>query len=212
MSESRAAYSKGLFGPREPILDEVLRSSLIEGRLPTIQVDDNTGRLLQILVTVMAPSLVIEIGSLFGYSSLYLARGLPPGGRLLTFEVDEVAANWARRNLERARLADRVDLVVGDAVQHLALIDRESAGLIFIDADKASYPAYLAACYPLLAHGGLLVADDAYADGDFAQEVDGDGAAKGVRAYGRAVGRSARLLSSLVGTDTGLLISLKRSP
>ncbi|HRW41055.1 MAG TPA: class I SAM-dependent methyltransferase, partial [Microthrixaceae bacterium] len=155
------------FGPREPMLDEILRTSLLEHRMPTIQVDDNAARVLQMLTALHRPAHVVEIGTLFGWSTLHLARGLPPGGRITSFEVDPAAAELARNNLRRAALADRVEVVVGDAVPALRALEPQSVDLVFIDGDKRAYLEYLKAAVPLLPPGGLLVADDALAEGDF---------------------------------------------
>jgi predicted O-methyltransferase YrrM len=102
--------------------------------------------------------------------------------------------------------------VVGEATEYLATVCPGSVGMIFIDADKKSYPTYLKLCFPLLEPGGLLVADDAFATGDFGTESneDDDGhEARGIRTYVHAVGRSPRLFSAFVGTDHGLMISVK---
>jgi caffeoyl-CoA O-methyltransferase len=203
---------RATLGTREPVLDEILRYSLLTRRLPAIQVDDNAARLLQLLTALQRPRLAIEIGTLFGWSTIHLARGLPPGGRLVTLEIDPAAAAVAERNLTAAGVRDRVDIVVGDAADHLRALAPESAGLIFIDADKRSYLDYLKLAFPLLEPGGLLIADDAFGDGDYSAENGGtdDASEKSaIRAYTRAVGRSPRLLSAFIGTESGLLISRK---
>jgi caffeoyl-CoA O-methyltransferase len=173
MSGFPTGYARTMLGPREPVLDTILRRSLSAG-MPTIQVDDNAGRLLQLLTAMQRPRRVIEIGTLFGYSTIYIARGLPPGGRITTLEIDPVAAGIARENLDTAGVGDKADIVVGDAVDHLATIEPQSVGMLFIDADKKSYPTYLKHAFPLLEPGGLLIADDAFADGDFRAESESD--------------------------------------
>jgi caffeoyl-CoA O-methyltransferase len=209
-----AAYIRSTLGRRDPVLDRILRTSLLERRMPTIQVDDNAGRVLQLLAALRRPRQVIEIGTLFGYSAIHLARGLTGDGRLTTLEVDPDAAALARDNLAEAGLADRVEVVVGDAVDYLSSVPPASVGMIFIDGDKRSYLEYLTRCVPLLEDRGLLVADDAYAGGDYSTEsIDGSGGVTeqdGIRAYAAAVGADERLLSAFVGTETGLLVSYRR--
>lgn len=204
-------YARAVLGPREPLLDEILRRSLGAG-MPTIQVDDNAGRLLQVLTAIQRPRLVIEIGTLFGYSTVHIARGLPAGGRIVTVETDPVAAGMARENLDAAGVGDAVEIVVGDGAEYLASVEPGSAGMLFIDADKRSYPAYLKHGFPVLEAGGLLIADDAFADGDFRAEsrsgTDSD-EVQGILAYVGAVGRSPRLFSAFAGTGHGMLISRK---
>ncbi|MGW5496865.1 O-methyltransferase [Streptomyces olivaceoviridis] len=206
-------YIRAVLGPREEVLDGILRRSLLDDRLPTIQVDDNAGRVLQLLTLLRRPRQVLEIGTLFGYSTIHLARGLPEGGRVTTLEIDPRAAEAARRNLRTAGVEDRVDIVVSDACAYLETVPPGSVGLVFIDADKKSYPDYLRLCYPLLEPGGVLIADDAFAQGDFtAERTEGseeDREAKAIHRYNRAVGRSTRLFSAFVGTQSGLLVSVK---
>lgn len=213
MTSLPTRYIRSVLGPRESVLDEILRRSLLTDHMPTIQVDDNAGRVLQLLTMLKRPRHVIEIGTLFGYSTIHLARGLTSDGRLTTLEVDPRAADIARRNLQTAGVAERVEVVVGDAVDYLRTVPPESVGMIFIDADKKSYPEYLKHCFPLLEPGGLLVADDAFAQGDFRAEqsegVEPDREVRAIHTYNSAVGRSRRLFSAFVGTENGLLMSCK---
>lgn len=207
-------YVRAFLGEREPVLDQILRRSLGAG-MPPIQVDDNAGRLLELLTRLCRPRHVIEIGTLFGYSTIYLARGLPPGGRLTTLEKDPAAAGLARENLAAAGVADRVEVVLGDAVDYLSAVQPGSVGLLFIDADKKSYPTYLKHGFPLVEEGGLIIADDAFAIGDFtAEEPNGSDdrlQKEGILAYARAVSRSPRLYSAFIGTVNGMMISRKET-
>lgn len=206
-------YIRSVLGPREPALSAILRRSLLEERMAPIQIDDNAARVLQLLTMLHGPMRVLEVGTHFGYSTIHIARGLPPGGRLTTLELDPQAAEAAQRNLEKAGVADRVDIVVQDAAAYMATAEAESFGMLFIDADKKGYPNYLKLGFPLLEHGGLLVADDAFAQGDFSGEsedgADEDRERKGLLTYCRAVGRSPLLFSAFIGTENGLLVSVK---
>jgi predicted O-methyltransferase YrrM len=202
-----------VFPPREELLDRILRDSLLTHGLRPMQIDDNAARVLQLLTTLHRPRRVIEIGTYFGYSAIHIARGLPPGGRLVSLEIDPGLASLARENLARAGLAESVEVVVGPAADHLAGLAPESQDMVFIDADKVSYPSYLKLCFPLLRHGGMLVADDVFAAGDFSGESPGDdgaGAVRAINAYNRATARSPRLLSAFIGTGNGLMASYKR--
>ncbi|MDX2757251.1 O-methyltransferase [Streptomyces europaeiscabiei] len=209
-------YMRAALGDRDEALDRVLRRSLLERGMPTIMIDDNAGRFLQLLTHLHRPRHVVEIGTLFGYSAIHIARGLPPGGRLTTLEIDPAAAELARENFEIAGVADRVEVLVGDAAGHLAEMERASVGMLFIDGDKKSYPSYLKVGFPLVEPGGLLVADDAFAHGDFGAESDPDAGpdreARAIRTYAGAVGRSPLLFSAFVATESGLLVSRKKHP
>lgn len=208
---NRGAYVRSMLGPRAVDLDGVLRDALLARRLVPMQVDDNAARLLQVLTLLRRPSRALEIGTYFGYSAIHIARALVPGAKLTTIEVDPEVAEVARGNLEACGVADRVEVVVADAVDHLRHFQPESFELIFIDGEKRHYPLYLKLCMPLLAQGGLLVADDAFADGNFSNERDGDGvaAAAGVRKYSHYVCRSPKLVSAFVGTDHGMIVSCR---
>lgn len=207
-----AGYVRTVLGPREPLLDRILRRSLLEHGLRPMQVDDNAARVLQLLTLLHRPMHAVEIGTYFGWSAIHIARGLPPGGRLTTIEVDAEHARLARENLVEAGVADRVEVVVAPAAEHLSSLTERSVDLVFLDADKVSYPLLLKHAYPLLRSGGLLIADDAFAHGDFAAESTDDGSAEvaAINTYNRAVARSPYLFSAFLGTDNGLLVSVKQ--
>jgi predicted O-methyltransferase YrrM len=207
-------YIKTILGPREKLLDEIMKNALLGHELLPMQVDDNAARFLQLLTMIHQPQRVIEVGTFFGYSSIHIARGLPEGGRLTTLEIDSNLAELARRSLDTAGLSDRVDVVVGDAADYLAQVQPQNIDMIFIDADKRNYPKYLELCFPLLKRGGILVADDAFTHGNFSGEghngEDGSTEIKAINTYNRAVGKSPRLFSAFVGTNNGLLVSYKK--
>jgi caffeoyl-CoA O-methyltransferase len=208
------AYIKTMLGSREKLLEEILKEALLGHGLLPMQVDDNAARFLQLLTLIHRPQLVIEVGTFFGYSSIHIARGLPDGGRLTTLEIDRKAAELAKRNLDTAGLSDRVDIVMGDAAEYLAQVQPKTVDMIFIDADKRNYPIYLKLCFPLLRTGGILIADDAFAQGNFSGEArereDTSTEVKAINTYNRAVWKSPQLFSAFVGTNNGLLVSFKK--
>ncbi|MFB6815393.1 O-methyltransferase [Streptomyces sp. NPDC056347] len=210
-----SGYARAVLGPRDPVLDEILTRSLAGRGMPTIQIDDNAGRVLRLLTSLQRPRHVIEIGTLFGYSTVHIARGLPPEGRITSLEIDQEAAALARENLELAGVADRVEIVVGDAATYLPTVPPQTVGMVFIDADKKAYPDYLKLSYPLLEPRGLLIADDAFGQGDFIGESAAKTAAareaRAIHTYARAVGHSPRLFSAFIGTEQGMLISRKEA-
>lgn len=207
----RLAYARAVFGARDRALDAVLRRSLLEERFETIQIDDGAGRILQLLTLVHKPMRAVEIGTLFGYSAIHIARALPEGGRLTGLEIDPRAASAARRNIDAAGLSDRAEIIEVDAVEHLAELPDGVLDMAFIDGAKADYPSYLKVLARKLRSGALLVADDAFADGYY------DGArggvareATGIHAYNRAVAGSSHFFSALIPTETGLMVSVRR--
>ena len=128
---------------------------------------------------------ILELGTLAGYSTIWLARALPPGGRLVTLERDPAHAAVARGNLERAGLADRVELRVGPALETLPRLAGEPFDLAFLDADKASTDLYLEHALGLLRPGGLIVADNVVRGGAVADPGPGDPSTEGIRALRR---------------------------
>ena len=211
---TRTGWTSAMLGPRDDVLDEILRRSLLTHRMRTIQVDDATGRALQMLASIHRPRRIIEIGALFGYSAIYLARGLPEGGTLTTLEIDPEAAALAAMNLEKAGLGEKAEVVVADACDYLRGLPAESVDMIFIDGAKLDYPSYLRHAFPALRVGGLLVADDALGDGDYSRESESgsDDSAEqiaAIRSYARAACRSPKLFTCAIPVGNGLLVSLK---
>ena len=145
--------------PADPVLDAALADARAAG-LPPADVSPSQGRLLQLLARSHGARRILELGTLAGYSTIWLARALPPGGRLVTLERDPAHAAVARGNLERAGLADRVELRVGPALETLPQLAGEPFDLAFLDADKASTDLYLEHVLGLLRPGALIVADN----------------------------------------------------
>lgn len=146
----------------DPVLEATLRDSEAAG-LPSIAVSPLQGRLLGLLVGMVGARRVLEVGTLGGYSAICMARALPAEGHLVSLEIDAHHANVARRNLERAGLGDRVEVVVGPATASLARLEAERVepfDLVFIDADKRSNPDYLMASLRLTRPGSVIVVDN----------------------------------------------------
>ena len=163
------AYGAEVFGGEDEILRSLTEEAIAAG-LPRIAVAPDVGRLLMILASMTRGRLAIEVGTLGGYSGIWIARGLRPDGRLVTIEPDPVHAEFARRQFERAGLAERVDLRHGAGLDVLSDLARDleqgSVDLLFLDAVKREYTAYFERARPLIAVGGLLVADNVYGVGD----------------------------------------------
>jgi len=138
-------YFDGLFAPPDAALDAALKATSDAG-MPLINVASNQGKLLQLLTRLVGARRILEIGTLGGYSAIWMARALPPDGRLISLEVNPAHAEVARANIARAGLSDKVEVRLGSAHDSLPQLAEQGAGpfdLVFIDADKASTPAYL---------------------------------------------------------------------
>jgi predicted O-methyltransferase YrrM len=196
------AYLESLFGTVDSSLTAALRSSADAG-LPDIAVSAGQGRLLHFLAGLGRARRILEIGTLGGYSTIWLARALASGGSLVTLERDPKHADVARRNLERAGLADRVDLRVGVALDTLAQLTAERAApfdFVFLDADKPTYPEYLEAALELCAPGALIVADNVIRDGAVADDRSADPNVVGVRRFLERCASEPRLASVVLQT------------
>ncbi|TAK10999.1 MAG: O-methyltransferase [Acidobacteria bacterium] len=186
--------------------DEALEASLaaaVDAGLPTISVTPAQGKLLFVLAKSMGATRILELGTLAGYSAIWLARALGPAGRLITLEIDPHHADVARRNFARAGVADRIDLRVGSAHDTLADLAARSVApfdLIFIDADKVSYAAYFAAVLPLSRPGTLILADNVIRKGAVADTGSTDANVIGARRFHEAVAREPRVSATAIQT------------
>lgn len=213
------AYLDGLFGPDDPALTAAVERADAEG-LPEIAVSSNLGRLLQVLALTRGARTILEIGTLGGYSAIWLARALPPGGRLVSLELEPKHAEVARRSLADAGLADRVQVRVGRALDHLAELEDEGAGpfdMIFIDADKPPYADYFRAALRLSAPGTLIVADNVVRGGAVARGLSDDERIRGVQRFHETVATDGRVAAAVVQTvgakgHDGMALLVVRDP
>ncbi|MEO7741314.1 MAG: O-methyltransferase [Usitatibacter sp.] len=176
-------YFIDTLGLSDPALENALRESDDAG-LPAISVSAPQGKLLQILALTCGARSILEIGTLGGYSTIWLARALPPGGRMITLELDPHHAEVARANLRHAGVDGRVTVRVGSAVETLGLLDREGAGpfdFVFIDADKPSNPQYVEWAVRLARRGTLIVLDNVVRGGKVILRGSEDASVQGVR-------------------------------
>jgi len=190
--------------------DDVLRAARAATRLhhmPAISISPAQGRHLQLLARAVGARTAIEIGALAGYSAIWLARALPADGRLISLEISAKHAAVARESLERAGLAERAEVRVGPASELLpTLVEAAPFDLIFIDADKPSYPLYLEWALKLARPGAFIVADNTVRRGlPLVEELDSAATAetRGLWEYNRAAALDPRLLSLALPTDEG---------
>jgi predicted O-methyltransferase YrrM len=186
----------------DPSLEAALKAS-DEAGLPQIQVSANQGRLLQILAKSCGARAILEIGTLGGYSTICLARALPPGGHLITLEADPKHAEVARKNIARAGLAEVVEVRVGRALETLPPLAAEHPGpfdLIFIDADKPSSPDYFLWALKLSRVGSLIIVDNVVRNGALADAASTDPAVQGARRLHEVVAKEPRVIATTIQT------------
>lgn len=205
-----AEYLAAHFAQEDAALAAV-RAGHRDAELPAIHVSAEEGAILQLLVRLAGARRVLEVGSLGGYSGIWLARGLPAGGHLVTIEGDERHAALARDAFVRAGVADRVELIGGEAQDTLATL----AGpfdVIFLDADKAPLPVYLDHALRLLPVGGLLLCDNTFMDGRIADAETGDPDVRGMREFNRRVAADPRFVTAVIPVRDGLLAAVRVAP
>ncbi|WP_405712670.1 MULTISPECIES: O-methyltransferase [unclassified Streptomyces] len=195
-------YFNGLLVGPDEALDAAVEASDGAG-LPAIQVAANQGKLLNLLARLQGARTVLEIGTLGGYSTIWLARALPEGGKVVTLEADPAYAEVARANIERAGLADVVEIRVGPALDTLPELAAEGYGpfdVVFIDADKPSNPDYLAWSLKLTRPGSLIVADNVVRDGEVVDGESDDPKVQGVRRFTELVAGEPTLTATALQT------------
>jgi predicted O-methyltransferase YrrM len=188
--------------PADPVLASARQAST-EAGLPDISVSPSQGKMLQVLAMAQGASRILEIGTLGGYSTIWLARALRPGGRLISLEANSRHAEVARANLARAGLADVAEIRVGRAQDTLPAVEAAGEGpfdLIFIDADKPGYPEYLPWSVRLSRPGTMIIADNVVRNGAVADASSPDANVRGVRRFIELLGAEPRVSATVVQT------------
>ncbi len=195
-------YITDLLVQPDEALSATLDSSTAAG-LPAISVAPNQGKLLQLLARLQGARRILEIGTLGGYSTIWLARALPADGRLITLEADPHHAEVAQANLLRAGVADVVELRLGPALETLPKLAAEGQGpfdLIFIDADKPSTPDYFAWALKLSRRGSLVIADNVIRKGAVVDAESEDPNVQGARRLYRMISSDPRVSATAIQT------------
>ena len=195
-------YVDDLLVGHDAALEAALQASAQAG-LPAINVAPSQGKLLNLLARVLGARAILEIGTLGGYSTIWLARALPADGRLVTLEIDATHAEVARANIARAGLSQRVQLRLGPALDTLAQLAAERAGpfdLSFIDADKPNIPAYFKWALQLSRPGSLIVVDNVVRDGAVIEAASLDASVQGVRRLNELMASEPRVSATTIQT------------
>jgi len=193
-------YVADLLVHSDDALDTALRASE-EAGLPAISVAPVQGKFLQLLAQISGARKILEIGTLGGYSTIWLARALPAGGKLLSLEVEPKHAEVARRNVERAGLAERVSIRVGKALETLPGLQGEGPfDFFFIDADKENMPGYFEWCLKLSRPGSVMVVDNVVRGGKVVEAGSVDRAVQGVRRLNELLAGEPRVSATCLQT------------
>ncbi len=206
-------YGEEVFGGQDEHLAGLMSDAVAAG-LPDIAVDGHIGRLLMILTSMTSARLAVEVGTLGGYSAIWIARGLAPDGRLITIERDPRHADFAERQLTRAGVSDRVEVRRGGALEVLPRLAGElgerSVDVVFIDAEKTEYPAYWSAVEPMIAVGGIVLADNVYGTNRFWIDDGEDAPRRATDAFNRSVAGHPDFEAVAVPLRQGILIGRRR--
>jgi caffeoyl-CoA O-methyltransferase len=203
-----AEWAERTFAPEDAVLREIRQRATREG-LPTIAVGTMDGLHLEVLARAISARKAVEIGTLGGYSGVCLLRGMGESGVLHTFEISDHHAEVARESFAKAGVADRAKVHVGPALEKLREIEKEGPfDLVFIDADKVSYPAYLQWSAEHLRVGGIVLGDNAFAFGEV-HLPGGDPGRSALRKFNEDLAQAGHFRATMIPTAEGLAMGVK---
>jgi caffeoyl-CoA O-methyltransferase len=186
-----------------------LKTNARAAGIPSIWVSPEQASFIQILLKLCGAREVVEVGTLAGYSAIWMARALPATGSVRTVEVSGKHADFAEQWISRSDVAERIKVVRGAGKDVLPKFESDSADAIFLDADKASYPLYLKQALRIVRRGGLVLADNAFAFGGLFDEDDSDADVVAVREFNEIMARETALQSIIIPIGDGLWVGTK---
>ena len=202
-------YITGLFAVQDLSLQEAREGSTNKG-LPTIGIQPEEGRFLQFLVRANNTKKALEIGTLGGYSGIWISRGLPPGGKLITLEVNSYHAQVAREHFKTAGVADLIEVRVGDAYSILQYSsDDDLFDFVFIDADKSGYEAYYEWAVKNITVGGVITAHNTLRGGKVANDDEVDERTRLMRSFNSRVAKDPRVISTIYPAGDGTMVAVR---
>ena len=200
--ESVDQYISDLFGDQDNEL-AATEQSIIEANIPQISVSTNQGKFLHLLARLSKAKKILEIGTLGGYSTIWLARALPPDGKIISLEVDPKHAAVAQKNVNHAGLSELVEIRIGKAIEELPKLLDEHEGpfdMIFIDADKPPYKEYFEWSLKLSRPGTLIIADNVIRDGKVLEKISPDEMVAGVKRFNEALAATPSVTATIIQT------------
>jgi predicted O-methyltransferase YrrM len=193
----------------DAFLADLKRTAVAEG-IPSIWIAPEQASFMQILLRLARAREVVEVGTLAGYSAIAMARALPPDGHVRTIELERKHADFAERWVAKSDVAGRVVVHRGAGMDVLPGFATDSADAAFLDADKASYPKYLAECLRIVRRGGLIMVDNAFAFGQLLADTPSDREVGAMRAFNDHMARVEALQSVIVPLGDGLWVGVRR--
>jgi len=195
-------YISDLLAPEDKALTDTI-ASLSEEGMPQISVSANQGKLLQVLITTCNAKNILELGTLGGYSTIWMARALPADGKVITIEANEQYAAVAKRNIENAGVADKVQLKTGNALDILPQLiaeQKEPFDFIFIDADKPPYTEYFEYALKLSRKGTVILCDNVIREGNVLDAESTDEKVKGVQRFNEMLSNNKSVVATIIQT------------
>lgn len=195
-------YISHLFHDEDSCLEQT-EQSIIHSGIPQISVSPNQGKFLHILAKLCNAKKILEMGTLGGYSTIWMARALPENGKLITLEIDNKHAEVARQNFERCGLASKIEIRLGKAIDILPLLKEEAAGpfdMIFIDADKPPYTEYFQWALKLSRPGTLIIADNVIREGKVLLDESPDEMVTGVKRFNKFLSQCSDVTATIFQT------------
>ncbi|MCH2104645.1 MAG: O-methyltransferase [Planctomycetes bacterium] len=217
MSGSSTVVSRELFDyvaarthAEDPFLKE-LKAAAIAAEIPAIWIAPEQGAFMEVLLRSAKPQLIVEVGTLAGYSAICMARALEDGGRLISLEVSEKHADFAREWISRSDVAGLIEVRQGRGVDLMPAIQAETVDVVFLDADKQSYALYLEEARRILRPGGLLLVDNAFAFGQLLDEACEDPSVEAIRAFNDKLAADPDFDGVIVPLGDGLWVARRLS-
>jgi caffeoyl-CoA O-methyltransferase len=195
-------YIGNLLGNEDEALKSAIKAMDAAG-IPQISVTANQGKFLQVLARLINAKKILEVGTLGGYSTIWMARALPPEGKLITLEIDRAHADVAQQNFKNAGVENKIELRLGPALETLPALIRENAGpfdMIFIDADKPPYPEYFELALKLSRPGTLIIADNVIREGKVLDENHPDDKVQGVQRLNKMLSGNQKVTATIIQT------------
>lgn len=201
-------YKREVFAREDDLLKNIMPDAIEQG-IPRISVSPEAGQTLYLLAKTIGAKKILEFGALAGYSGIWLARALPEDGQFITLEIEPKHAEVTRRNYKKAGLSDRTDVRLGDGTKLMQDAAQDGPfDLIFIDADKESYPKYLDFALENTRSGGLIIADNANGHGHAHRALPKGDGRRGIQDYNRRAANHPKLISNIIPVGGWLAVSL----
>lgn len=212
--DKKTKYIQDLFGKEDDLLREIRLST--KKQAIHMQIGPDESKILSLLISLINAEKIVEIGTLAGYSAICMARTISENGKIYTCEKSKEAANWAKENFQKANVEDKINLLIGDALESLKLVENEGPfDMVFIDADKISYPKYLDWAEKSIRKGGLVIGDNTFLFGTvYEDEIPEDSNVrptthKAMQQFNERLSDTQKYMSVLIPTLEGMTIAQK---